>query len=360
MFEFIHTFSAKTHLFKNEKDNLTRTYCEDIFFDSTEGKFVLHKYAENGLRIEIEFNSKPEKKYDKEHHEYKMELIVTPAKLIYPNEVMAKLYTIEEYELAFEKLNDILREIELNCGVSLWKNTKIHRVDVTKDVATESDEYSTEVIRLAKLSLRKTGYHLWIPTQEEVDETGWEESDSAMFYNHNQEVKSKIYNKLTDLKNYEHDTTDIKGLLRFELTLKRNFMKNNGLIKSGNNSIEELSKMLSVILDIAEALMQKHIVGPMWNGNFLSKKLQKKYIKRYCKTKESKFQKMLEYCDDCKKGIISADGKVADYFNEIELSPLHSSKDFPYIPSFACLLGKAKNEEIKTFVEKQFKKIQCS
>ena len=58
MEEFIHTFSATTHLFKNEKDNLTRAYCEDIFFDSNESKFVLHKYAENGLRIEIEFNSK--------------------------------------------------------------------------------------------------------------------------------------------------------------------------------------------------------------------------------------------------------------------------------------------------------------
>ena len=84
-----------------------------------------------------------------------------------------------------------------------------------------------------------------------------------MFYNHNQEVKPKIYNKLTDLENHEYDATNIKGLLRFELTLKRNFMKNNGLIKSGNNSIEELSKMLPVILDNAEALMQKHIVGPM-------------------------------------------------------------------------------------------------
>ena len=139
MEEFIHTFSAKAHLFKNEKDNLTRAYCEDIFFDSTENKFVLHKYAENGLRIEIEFNSKSEKKYDKKHREYKVELIIPPAKLIYPGRVMAKLYTVEEYELAFKKLDAILREIKLYSGVSLWKEAKIQRVDITKDIATESD-----------------------------------------------------------------------------------------------------------------------------------------------------------------------------------------------------------------------------
>ena len=165
MNEFIHTFSAKTHLFKNEKDSLTRAYSEDIFFDSTEGKFILHKYAANGLRIEIEFNSKPEKKYDKEHKEYRVKLIVTPAKLIYPNEAMKKLFTTDEYKLAFDKLNEILREIELSTGVSLWKGAKIHRIDITKDLETPSNEYSLEVIRLAKLALHNTGYHLWIPSQ---------------------------------------------------------------------------------------------------------------------------------------------------------------------------------------------------
>ena len=54
-----------------------------------------------------------------------------------------------------------------------------------------------------------------------------------------------------------------------------------------------------------------------------------------------------------KKGIVTTDGKVANYFNELELSPLHTSKEFAYIPSFACLLGKEENEEIKKFVERK-------
>ena len=83
MNEFIHTFSAVTHLSLTEKDNLTLAYYEDIFFNGEEKVFVFHKYAENGLRVHIEFASSNEKKYDKEHRAYKVELIVTPAKLIF-------------------------------------------------------------------------------------------------------------------------------------------------------------------------------------------------------------------------------------------------------------------------------------
>ena len=107
MNEFIHTFSAVTYLSVREKDTLTLSYGNDIFFNGDEKIFVLHKYAENGLRIHIEFNSTAEKKYDKEHKAYKAELIVTPAKLIYPNGKMKKLYTAEEYTLAMEKLKEI-------------------------------------------------------------------------------------------------------------------------------------------------------------------------------------------------------------------------------------------------------------
>ena len=184
---------------------------------------------------------------------------------------------------AIEGIEDTRREKSV-----IWKGAKIHRIDITKDLETPSNEYSLEVIRLAKLALHKTGYHLWIPSQEEIKKTGWEESDSAMFYNHNQEVSSKIYNKLSDLKIQEYDITNINGLLRFELTLKRNFLIDHRLINSEETSFTALYELFSIILDNAEALIQTHIAGPMWSGNFLSKRLQKKYIKRYCKTHEVK------------------------------------------------------------------------
>ena len=351
MNEFIHTFSAVTHLSLIEKDNLTLAYYDDIFFKGDEKIIVLSKYAENGLRIHIEFNSTAEKKYDKEHKAYKAELIVTPAKLIYPNGKMKKLYTAEEYTLAMEKLKEILQEIKGKSGIDLWNETKLKRIDLTKDIETESDEYTMEVIRLSKLALHKTGYHLWIPKKEDIERTGWAEDDSTMFYNHNQEVQAKIYNKLKDFKNIV-DVSDMKGLLRFELALKRNFLKNSGLIQKGNTPFEILSEVFSYILKGAEELMRTHIVGPLWSGNFLSRKLQKKYIKRYCKTKESKMEKMLKYRDDCRHGILITGGKVLDYFEEIELSPLFTSKEFPYIPSFARLLSGEENEKIKEFAGK--------
>ena len=209
-----------------------------------------------------------------------------------------------------------------------------------------------EVIRLSKLALHKTGYHLWMPKKEDIERTGWAEEDSAMFYNHNQEVQAKIYNKLKDLKNIV-DVSDMKGLLRFELSLKRNFLKNSGLIQKGNTPFESLAEIFSCVLNGAEEMMQTHIVGPLWVGNSLSRKLQKKYIQKHCKRKVSKMEKMLKYRDECQRGILVTGGKVLDYFEEIELSPLCTNKAFPYIPSFARLLSGEENEEIKKFVERQ-------
>ena len=335
MNEFFHTFSAVTHLSLEEKDHLTLAYYNDIFFNGEEKIFVLHKYVENGLRIHIEFNSTAEKKYDKKHRAYKAELIVTPAKLIYPDDGMKKLFIPEEYALAMEKLKEILQEIQLKTKIDLWKEAKLKRVDLSKDIETESDEYSMEVIRLSKLALHKTGYHLWMPEKEDVERTGWAEEDSAMFYNHNQDVQAKIYNKLKDFKNAV-SVEGMGGLLRFELSLKRNFLKNSGLIQKGNTLFEILPEVFSCILYGAEELMQTHIVGALWNGNFLSRNLQKKFIKRHCKTKEGKMEKMLKYRDECKAGILVTGGRVLDYFEEIELSPLCTNKGFSYIPSFAC------------------------
>ena len=355
MNEFIHTFSAVTHLSVREKDALTLNYGNDIFFNGDEKIFVLHKYAENGLRIYIEFNSTAERKYDKEHRAYKAELIVTPAKLIYPDMGMKKLYTAEEYALAMEKLKEILHEIQSKTKINLWMNAKLKRVDLSKDIETESDEYSMEVIRLSKLALYKTGYHLWTPKKEDIERTGWKEENSAMFYNCNQEVQAKIYNKLKDSKNVV-SVEGMGGLIRFELSLKRNFLKNSGLIQKGNTPFEILPEVFSCILNGAEELMQTYIVGALWSGNFLSKKLQTKYIKRHCKTKEGKMKKMLKYRDDCKAGILVTGGRVLDYFEEIELSPLCTNKGFSYIPSFACLLSGEENEEIKRFVDRQIQK----
>ena len=67
-------------------------------------------------------------------------------------------------------------------------------------------------------------------------------------------------------------------------------------------------------------------------------------------------EKMLKYRDDCRRGILITGGKVMEYFKEIGISPLCTSKEFPYIPSFACLLYGEENEMIKAFVERELQK----
>ena len=192
MNEFIHTFSANSYLFASEKDKLQEAYREDFFYNSEERHFVLSKYAERGLRIQIKFTKNNEKKYDKKHRDCKVELIITPAKLLYPGEAMQKLFNKEDYIKVIENLKALLGEIELQSGINLWREVKIKRIDLAKDICTPSDEFSQEVIRIAKKALYKTGYKLFTPTEEDVKKTDCNEKDSILFNNHNQGVNSKI------------------------------------------------------------------------------------------------------------------------------------------------------------------------
>ena len=339
MNEFIHTFCVTTLLFESDKKTLENIYHENFFFNSTDKVWVLTKYVNDGLRVHFKYTYTNERLYDKSHREYKAELIINPAKLLYPGEGMKKLFTIEEYSLAFERLAEIIEEIRLVSGVMLWNEAKINRIDIAKDVTTESDEYSREMIRIAKLALYKTGYQLWIPSQEAIERTGWQEEDAAMFYNHSQEVKAKIYNKLTDMKNQNYDVTNITGLLRFELSLKRNYLKNNCLIVNRFTSIQELTTLFSGLLSNAGELLQTHIAGPLWCGEILSKSMQKKRIHRYCKSKKKKMRKMLDYRKYVNNGLLVSNAKVKSYFAEIGLSPIYARKDFKRMPSFACILS---------------------
>ena len=353
MNEFIHTFSVTTHIYNAQKDNLAAAFGEHFFYNSGEKHYVLSKYAKDGIRVEIKFNPEKEKKYDKKHRDCKVEMIITPAKLLYPNQPMEKLYSPSEYEEACIRLEKIIREIELLSGVNLWEEVKLKRIDVSKDVETPSDEYSREVIRMAKLALYKTGYHIWRPTLEEIEDKDWFEEDSIFFNNHNQEVGAKIYNKLTDMKNLNYDTTGIQGLLRFELTLKRKFLKSLSLLTGDYLSFSDLATIVSTVLLSGSELMQKHVVSPLWSGVMLSKNLQKKYIKCYCKSKNSKYRKMMSYRRQCNRSGVYQDPKMEEYFGEIGLSPLCVEDEMQYLTSFGELLEGTRNERIARFMKFQ-------
>ncbi len=148
--------------------------------------------------MEIIFTPCIEKLKRRRHEDYKATWIVTPAKLIYPGEAMKKLMEPEEYTKACSLLESIFHEIKTDSGMDLLEKAKLYRVDVTKDISTPSEEYSQEVIRLAKIALKKYGYYLLKVEDIEERKEEWKDENGVFYHNDNQEVQAKIYNKAED------------------------------------------------------------------------------------------------------------------------------------------------------------------
>lgn len=353
MNEFIHTLSATAHLFLAEKNDLEKAYREDFFYHKEKQKFILSKYIENGLRIEIAFNHKKEKQYDKKHRDCKIELIINPAKLCYPGETMRKLLSADEYRQAMDNLEILLGEIELRSGVNLWKEVKIKRIDLAKDIQTPSDAYSQEVIRLAKKALWKTGYHIWTPTETDIEKTGWAEENSILFRNHNQGVNAKIYNKLEDMRSNNLDSGGLSGLLRFELSLKKDYINERFSGARKHIDLFELSDLLVNVLENAPSLMQSYLTDPLWSGALLSKDLQKTYMKIQCRGKKERYKKMLAYRWKCNRDgeRIDRSERILEAFSAMGLSPIYTSEEFRYVPSFEELLNERRDEGMERFLK---------
>ncbi len=145
-------------------------------------------------------------------------------------------------------------------------------------------------------------------------------------------------------------------MLRFELALKRNYLRDKNYIHEKFITIEELTDALKDILIMAPVLMQEHIADPLWSGAMVSKDLQKKFIRRYCnyKTDSAKYKKMIAYRKACNRAKSMENVKdnptVREYFREMGLSPLCTSEAVRYIPAFADLLAERENEEIRKYL----------
>ena len=352
MKEFIHTFSLQTKLHSSQKDEIQKAFREDFFYNSQEKILVLSKYAAHGVRIEMNYTTAEEKRYDKQHRDCKIKIIITPAKLLHPNEPMSRLYTPEEYRQACERLRDIFKEIETTSGVKLWNEVKFKRIDIAKDVKTESEQYSQEVIRMAKKALHKTGYHIWTPSAKDVEKTGWAEDNSVLYNNHNQEVEAKIYNKIADMEKRGYDIENLKGLLRFELTLKRKYLYAKGFLADEYLNFNELPILLGRILDQSAVLLHTHLVSPLWSGAMLHKDLQKKYIRIYCKSKTARRDNMMAYRKNANRhGVFEDEPTMVKHFEAAGVSPLYLNGDIRNIPSFADLLAGTRNERVERFLQ---------
>lgn len=357
MNEFIHTFSVVRYFSKQECTDFKNTYGLKFFFNSDKHRFVLSKYADNGIRVEIIKRKDKERKYDPLHREYKATIIVTPHKLLAPGKHMGKLTSGSEIEAACKQLESIISEIEDESGVNLWQDVKLRRVDVTKDVVTPSDLYSAEIIMASKQAVHKNGYKVFKPQECESYNPEFPIEDSTLFYNHSQEIEAKIYNKLHDLDEIERKEYAKCGLIRFELSLKHARIKE--LYDIGDTlSLDALPDLLCRITDDGAMLLDKYIVQTLFPGAMLSRSVMRQFLRLKYDGKEKRIEKMMEYSSwvtimppDYYK-IYGTESQIANRkncFNALSVSPIYVSGKCPYIPSFSDLLDGTVDQRLLNF-----------
>lgn len=359
---FIHTFSLVTKITDEDLESMKRVYQRNEFFWNGDTKrWILGKYADKGLRIEVMNRHKKSIRYDKAYTK-KAVMIFTLYKLVYTGEKMGEIYSERDVEAALQTVAELLYEIHEKTGTDLWKNAKVYRVDVTHDVITPSEDYSDEIIRIAKKSLLKCGYQFWKPEKKEINKQ-WSLDDSAFLYNHNQEVEGKIYNKRKDYDIEDFFPEDIgkKGIIRFELSLKGAYLREHEYISRRTVSMRELMAMLALVMRDASRLLEKHLTDVLGTGDILSKNILKKYIRVKYERKEKKIEKMFDYMDwinnDSQNRKYKGTDAAKRYFKELGVSPVYSKKECPYIPAYQKLFAGEVNMELlkkaKTYNEQR-------
>mgnify|MGYP001062486053 FL=1 len=363
MQEFIHTFSMKRCFSEQEHQNFKSTYGSKYFFNGgkkkakRKPKFVMSKYADNGLKVEVKRRKYEEIKYDSLGRQYKATIIITPHKLLTPGKQMGKLTNSADIQAACRRLMNIFSEILDESGVNLWQDAELHRVDITKDVRTPSDLYSAEIIKASKQAVYRCGYTVFKPEESEDYNPEWPIEDSALFYNHSQEVEAKIYNKLHDLEEVEQKKYSGFGLIRFELTLKKKRLKEQYSI--GEVLLPDgLSDLLCKITEDGSMLLDKYMVQALFPGAMLSESVLKKYIKLTNGGKKDRIKEMQKYSSWVTKappelynvGLTPAQiAKRKEWFKALSVSPIYVDNKCPYIPSFSDLLNGTVDQNLLNF-----------
>lgn len=358
---FIHTFSLETKVSDTNLSVIKESYEKEggYFFNGDKNIGVLSAYAQEGVRIEFEQCDYREIRYDKEKREKKALLVVNPYKILHPGEKYGAVLEKDDLYNVQNKLNEVVQDIYDRTGIDLFDPDyiKVKRVDCTYDVVTPSEEYSKEIIRIAQHAVLPYGYKHWTMGNEEEHNPEWRPENAMFMYNHSQEIESKLYNKKQDssVEGYLPKEYDTKGLIRYELTLKRKFLKKEGYVTKEFNAHTDIFPLLVNVTEDAEWLLYTYLTGNLDSGAMLSKRILKKYISIKCAGKNAKMQKMLTYVDYINSSendsVYKVSPKVQSYFWELGISPICVSEQCPYIPSFSDLLTGTVDEELLKFAK---------
>ena len=334
----------------------------DLKWISDKKRFILTEYTDNGIRLEFESVNDKCKKYDPEHRAVNCILTLNMYKLLYPGECLGAVTSDEEIIGCVNNLIKVMVAIYKKSGIDLWHDMKVKRVDVTHDIIVPNDLYAHEIINLAKKSLRKVGYKVWSPSECDEKNSEWEDENATFFYSHAKEVEGKVYDKKADLllQGIADPETE-RGLVRFELTLKRKFLRDYAYICDKVETYEDFARSIQKITSDAKELLLEYIADSHRDGSHFSEEMLKKYIGKKLFGKFSRKVKMLEFINFVNAR--NSDGRVfgswkeihavETHFEKIKTSPVFINRRTPYIPSFHDLITDQVDEEQFGFVRRE-------
>lgn len=365
MNEFVHTFSVKRLIAKEEHASLFGGKQSLFFWNKIKNIWVLKGHEGSGLRAEIRplKNKDPLRSFNSEHPQYEIEIIVTLAKLLNPDTNLGGLTTKDEIELACKNLGILVKGIEEISKVDLFQRAKLYRVDLTKDIITPNDLYTHEIVRAAKKSINRYGYEGYDPRQHLDYTFTWKDEDSMMFKS--KKVWGKLYNKRRDLSlnkcQSEIEKLGDYGLLRFEISILRDILRDDYSAK-GYITLETLPQILYALTADGNMLLDKYLVKTFYKGAMLSKSILKRRLKCEKGLWSKTIDSMIDFSDwvtlmkpedltyyDIPVGISIA---ISRFLN-LNLSPVQVSKLCPYIPSFSDMLNGTIDDGLLNFARRE-------
>jgi len=350
MIIFIHTFSLSVNITYEELGKL-KCYRWLPLTNTYEGtKYISNiiEFCNNGLQMLIKKREEVEKTFDKKHLPYRMDLVVTPYKLLHSGASLGSITDYDELGEALKILDGLINNIETCTGIVIKGKCKIRRVDITCDVVTPSDEYSREIIAVTKTADLPYGYKKSEPTEEEIERYGWKTENGSLFYNKNQAVYAKIYNKKENIREKsEYHCFKNCGLIRYEIELTRKFLKREGLLEDNN-----LGRCLTKIMYCGRDLFERYFIDNLYDMPMFSLKVLEDYLNLKFAGKEKTLYKLKKFCREaykCKRTGLSFTANQCGMswkefnncykkFEYIGISPIPAENDCPYIPSIRKML----------------------
>lgn len=363
---FIHTFSIAVNITWDELERLYDRYSWMPLDKSYKGEnynISIIEFCPNGLQMQVRERKETEIKYDKEHRPFRLDLVVTPYKLLHPNASLGAITDLDEMGEALFVLDGLLDKIEGETGIDIRSNYKIQRVDITCDVITPSDIYSKEIIAESKTAKLPYGYTRYEAAEETLEKYNWQIENASLYYNKNQGVFIKIYDKKENIKDKEEYADYAgKGLVRYEMTLARKNLKTYGFLSG-----DRLGGCMINIMQSREELFQKYFILNLYDLPMFSLKVLEDYLECKMAGKEKMLEKMKNFCKlayKCKKSGIPfsavqcgmGEERFRIYykkFSQLNISPIPADNDCPYIPSIECMLNGEIEPKLAYFADKK-------